>query len=117
MNAMLIPYQENRNQFLQEFEEAFNSKDIRYYLSDYLNREELNSTMISDAINRATSVCYTADLPVHKHFKKIYRIGSGSVALDWRLSHLGFYLTIINANPRNPKVARLQTCLYDFFSK
>lgn len=115
MKSMLIPFQEHRNEILAKFIEALNEKDIRYYLSDYFSNQELNSGMINDAIKRATNACHASGIPVHKHFKKIYRFRNESISVDWRLSRLGFYLAMINANPLNPKVAALQTSLYNYF--
>jgi len=115
MNKLLTHYPESRSQIIDEFIDAFKNKEIRYYLSDFFTAEELNSGLMENAVERATSVCKTLKIPVSLHFKKIYRFHENYINTDWRLSKLGFYLTILNANPCNLKVASLQTSLFRFF--
>lgn len=86
---------------------------LRYYASEIM--EELGceaSDEIQSALNRAIQACRSMQVPIDQNFRQVYRYDGEKLVVDWKLSSLGCYLLVVNADPCNPVVARAQ--LYVF---
>jgi len=60
---------------------------------------------IRNAINKATQVCLATGIPIVDNFKQV----TGSTGReDWQLSRTACYLTVMNGDIRNPRVASAQ---------
>lgn len=94
--------------FLHSLQES----KLRYYASELqkiLEMTTLNS--LEEALLRAMNVCRHQQLDLAEHFKPIYRCEESGVVKDWKLSPLAWCLVMINADPANPEVARMQLAL------
>jgi hypothetical protein len=86
---------------------------LKFYASDIMEQlgyESYNDLTI--VLNRAIQACRAMSIPVSLHFRQVFRYDGEKTWLDWRLSSLGCYLVVVNADPGNPVVARAQ--LYVF---
>jgi DNA-damage-inducible protein D len=63
------------------------------------------SASLKKAINKAMTVCLTLNIPVNENF---LQIESSQDKNDFKLSRFACYLTVMNADVRNPLVARAQ---------
>ncbi len=63
------------------------------------------SASLKKAINKAMTVCLTLNIPVNENF---LQIESNQDKNDFKLSRFACYLTVMNADVRNPLVARAQ---------
>ncbi len=95
-----------------DFLHSLQESKLRYYASEL--QKILNFTSLSpleDALMRAMNVCRLQQLDLAEHFKPIYRCEETGVVKDWKLSPLAWCLVMINADPANPEVARMQLAL------
>lgn len=105
----IILYEEDHySDPLDSFMEKLYETQLRYLASELLSFGLTSMSEIEDAVARALHVCRAAGLPAKQHFKPVYVYGRGEIIADWRLSSLGRKLVLLNANPKNPYVARLQ---------
>jgi DNA-damage-inducible protein D len=105
----IIIYEESRGTDpMEEFIEKIHDAQLRYLASELLSFGINDISEIEAAVNRALHVCRAAGLPAKHHFKPVYVYDRGGILADWRLSALGRKLVLLNANPENPYVARLQ---------
>lgn len=109
MNTLMHFDQEYYNNSIREFIDAVIDNDLKHYASDLFPELEMTD---EDAFNhsliRAQQVCATLNLPVHKHFKRIYRTSKGRVYCDYKLSHTAYLLVGINGDVKHHKVAKIQ---------
>lgn len=79
------------------------------YVSELTHVLECSSQdTVQYALSRAIRTLLMLNIPVRHHVKEVYRTEEGCVNRDYRLSSLASYLTIINAEPVNPIIARAQ---------
>lgn len=85
-----------------EMELFFDSQSLQYV---YPTDGELTT-----AINRAMRVCCNLGLPLERHFRIRYISDYSKQTLIqvWKMSKAGYYLTLINGDPDNPMVGRMQ---------
>jgi len=96
-------------QFLVGFLSAIVDAQLKHYASDlYPELESLDENTFNNSLERAQQVCTTLDLPIHEHFKKIYRTSGNHVYCDYRLSHTAYLLVSINGDVESKKVAQIQ---------
>src|SRR5210317_1579637 len=62
------------------------------------------------AMKRAIQICNNCGLPLQKHIKVVYLADNSihAIKIDWKLSKLCYCLALMNGNPENPIVGRLQ---------
>ncbi|MDR1346884.1 MAG: damage-inducible protein [Prevotellaceae bacterium] len=65
-------------------------------------------TSFSKAINKAMTTCNTLNIPIIENFEQIKVIIDGKYGIDFRLSRFACYLVAMNADNKNPEVARAQ---------
>ena len=93
----------------QEIRQVRHHQRLLYYASDILTRMgDTSATDVDDTILRTMKICSALDIPIGDNFKKIYRYDGAKMTLDWRLSPLACYLLLLNGNPMNPSVAKVQ---------
>ncbi|MEZ5198846.1 MAG: hypothetical protein R2764_21460 [Bacteroidales bacterium] len=111
MNAMLVEIFENYyHHSLANFMEAMTDRELIFRASslyEILHDED----EVNYALNKAMRVCNNCGLPIQEHFKAIYtaHCAEHSIELDWKLSKLAYVLSIVNGNPENPIVGKMQT--------
>jgi hypothetical protein len=97
-----------RNQSLEHFLDMVHASQMTYWASDLLSKG-LKPDEIRQAVRRGMMACERGGLDFHRHFKLMYTSSSKGVSFDdCKMSRLGYRLTILNANPRNKYVARVQ---------
>jgi hypothetical protein len=104
----LIQYLIYKNNALADFNEAFYHSKMTHYASELIEEFDFTEEEFTDALNKASSVLKTLDIPVQHHIRKIYKIENGISYYDFKLSPLAYALTLLNGNTHNPAVAKLQ---------
>ena len=94
---------------IEQFLEMLAEKELNFY-ADTLENVYASSDELNSAVVKAIRICQSMGLPLNEHFKAVYLYDndSHSVRRDWKLSRLAYYLSIINGNPANPIVGRMQ---------
>src|SRR5690606_32721222 len=89
------------------FESFARENGFRYWLASELAAMLGYSDMeaIRKAVNRAMTVCMTLNIQVTENF---VQVSSDLDKNDFKLSRFACYLTVMNGDPRNPKVAKAQ---------
>ena len=107
---MLIRTDDIHNvQFLAGFLKAVVDAQLIHYASDlYPELESIDEITFNSSLVRAQKVCTTLNLPIHKHFKKIFRTSGKHIYCDYRLSHTAYLLVSINGDVESKKVAQIQ---------
>ena len=97
--------------FLEEFEEIYSGLSRKYFASDLSSLGIDNGQELTTAVQRAMQACRAAGLSVNRNFKKVYISKGGDIFRDWKISALARKLIILNADPSNPIIAKLQVKL------
>ena len=107
MNITIYSNPYHHNGF-EKFLESVFDRELKFLASELTMFGVGSPDDLSNAIDRAIEICYTAQIPIKQNFKPVYICDNGQVICDWRLSSLGKKLVLFNANPANPIVAKLQ---------
>ena len=98
--------------YSQSFTEFINSlvnSQLKHYASDlFPELEMIDENRFNHGIERAQQVCVTLNLPLHVHFKKVYRTSGNHIYCDYRLSQIAYLLVGINGDVGSKKVAQIQ---------
>lgn len=78
------------------------------YASELTDKLKISEDDFDEAIERAFSACVSLNIPIKNNFKSVYRSFESYLVTDWKLSSLACYLIVINADPANASVARVQ---------
>jgi hypothetical protein len=83
---------------------------IRYicYASELKERLNVSDEELEVAIDRAFKACASLGISIRQNFKSVFRTCDDHLLEDWKLSPLACYLLVINADPANERVARMQ---------
>jgi len=110
----------NRNQIIEIYDQPVppHIKAFLEAVSDmdlYLTAESLTDIYRSQkelelAIDRAMHICNSIGLPLEQHFRRRYISDSMHhiILQDWKLSKLAYCLILVNGDPDNPAVGRIQ---------
>lgn len=83
--------------------------ELLYYASEIERSMGFSAEELEVAIDRAFQACTTMHISIDDNFKAIFRSDDQhEMVPDWKLSSLACYLLIINANPSNSNVAKVQ---------
>lgn len=86
---------------------------LKFYASEIMEQLGYDSYEdISLVLNRAVLACKAMGISVSQHFRHVYRYDGDKIHLDWKLSSLACYLLVVNADPGNPVVARVQLYIF-----
>ncbi len=109
MNALVRTDDIQNVQFVASFLRAIVDAQLTHYASDlYPELESIDEITFNNSLQRAQQVCTTLNLPIHEHFKKIFRTSGRHIYCDYRLSHTAYILVSINGNVESKKVAQIQ---------
>jgi Leu/Phe-tRNA-protein transferase len=110
MNTLIhIDHLNIANPSLTGFINAISDKELKHYASDLFPELEMeDEEAFNVSLRRARQVCITMNLPVEKHFKRIYRTSNNKIYCDYKLSHTAYLLVGINGDVRHGKVAQIQ---------
>ena len=110
MKTTLIEfYEKNSHPHLVEFIEAMADRDLSFRASSlesiFRNTEEINR-----AVERAVNIYCNNNMPIQDNFKMIYISDDERkyVIKDWMLSKQAFCLVMLNGDPGNLSVGRIQ---------
>ncbi|MDF2436078.1 MAG: hypothetical protein K0Q95_454 [Bacteroidota bacterium] len=78
------------------------------YASELIERLDVTEEELDAAIERAFKACASLNLSIKHNFKSVFRTCEDHLVTDWKLSPLACYLIVINADPANERVARMQ---------
>jgi hypothetical protein len=93
----------------QRIRQTRRHQKLAYYASEIAERMgELSNEDFSNTLFRTFKICAALDIPIDDNFKKIYRYDGQKMVMDWQLSPLACYLLMVNGNPMNPSVAKVQ---------
>ncbi len=89
------------------FEGCAQKNGFTYWCASQLMECLGYSTMapILKAVNNAIAACATLGIPITDNFNEIQHPDHGR---DWKLSRFACYMTVMNGDARNPKVAQAQ---------
>ena len=97
------------SQSFSEFVSALVNTQLRHYASDlFPELDMIDENTFNLGLVRAQQVCTTMNLPLHEHFKKVYRTDGNRIYCDYRLSHTAYLLVGINSDAGSKKVAQIQ---------
>ena len=100
-----------RHQSLEHFLDMVHASQMNYWASDLLAKG-LQPEEIRCAVRRAMIACTSSGEDYHRHFHLMYTSSSQGISFDdCKMTRLGYRLTILNANPSNNYVARVQVKL------
>ena len=109
MNTLIKTDDIHNVQFLAGFLRAVVDAQLTHYASDlYPELESMDEITFNNSLQRAQKVCTTLNLPIHEHFKKIFRTSGRHIYCDYRLSHTAYILVSINGDVESKKVAQIQ---------
>ena len=93
----------------QEIHQQRHRQRLTYYASEVMERMgDTAAADFSETILRTMHICSALDIPIDDNFKKTYRYDGEQMVTDWQLSPLACYLLLLNGNPMNPSVAKVQ---------
>jgi len=75
-------------------------------LMELLGYKSMSS--FSKAINKAMTTCNTLNIPILENFEQMTNVIDGKSVIDFRLSRFACYLVAMNADNKNPEVAKAQ---------
>lgn len=78
------------------------------YASELIERLSVSEEELDRAVERAFKACISLDISIKKNFKSVFRNCEDHLVTDWKLSPLACYLIVINADPANQQVAKMQ---------
>ena len=104
---MNITIYQNAGGRAAEYWDTLNDTRLKYLAGD-LHQYAISNDEIQEAVDRAVKVCKATGIPIRENFKPVFVCRNHEIEQDWRLSPLGRKLVMLNANPANPYVARLQ---------
>ena len=111
MKPSIFRTQRFRHHALDHFMDMVHSSQMNYWASDLLAKG-LKPEEIRCAVRRAMMACTSSGEDYHCHFQLMYTSSTNGVSFDdCKMTRLGYRLTILNANPSNVYVAKVQVKL------
>jgi hypothetical protein len=116
MELAIYPREINMFNTIQNFMDSYYSLKMKYFASDLLD-EGLTPKQISDAVIVAVRIASASGIDMHKHFMPMYSAIYHEIIKDCKLSHLGYGLVLMNANPNLSVVGNFQVSVLNEFLK
>jgi hypothetical protein len=109
MDMNIIVYKENyQAESLFDFEEFIFSAGLNHLASELFMYGLDDPSEMESALKRAMQACRALNIPVKRNFRPVYSYKNGEIIRDWKLSDFGKKLVLLNGDPNNPFVARMQ---------
>lgn len=109
MRSLIRIEQTQYNTPITDFIFAVKDAKLKHYASDlFPELEMINEELFNHSLQRAQKVCATLNIPVHEHFKRVYRTSENKIYCDYKLSHIAYILVSINGDVSSKKVAKIQ---------
>lgn len=107
MEVIVFQKQYPNNDTVQGFINSFYQKGMNHLASDLLAKG-VHPEDIKLAVKKAILATERSGLNAKKHFQAIISVKNGTSFLDCRLSKLGYYLVLLNVEPKSGYIAKLQ---------
>ena len=110
MNSEIVEfYREDPFDCLKDFIKAIQERALVYHTGMMEDRFDTHDDLLF-ALERAMRICSNCGVPQQEHLREIYISNSQkhSVKKDWSLSKFGYFLLVLNGNPNNPFLSRLE---------
>ena len=101
---------------ISDFLDAYYCQQMDFLASDLLVKG-LSPAQISDAVFTAIRVANSSHINARKHFKPMYSSIGQEIIKDCKLSHLGYGLVLMNADPKLTVVGDFQVSVLKEFLK
>lgn len=94
---------------IADFQEALVAREL-YFSTSSLESIYKSTEEITEAIAKSIKVCRHAGISWDQHFRAVFLCDneSHSIKKDWKMSKLAYCLSILNGNPDNPFVGKMQ---------
>jgi hypothetical protein len=99
----ILKYPLTENELINRLSDKIHDLDLKYNCHDLYRAGIENETELKVAILKSIRVINQSGLAPQHHFKHIYitELDSGKTYSDWRMSRMGFLLTLIYSNANN----------------
>ncbi|MBQ0786907.1 MAG: hypothetical protein KBT69_05375 [Oceanihabitans sp.] len=101
---------------INNFMDFYYSLQMTHLASDLL-KKGLSPKQISDAVAVAFKIAKSSTIETKKHFMPVYSAINQEIIQDCKLSHLGYGLVLMNANPNLSVVGDFQVNVLKEFLK
>jgi hypothetical protein len=104
----IIKYPLPINEIVSRFEDVVNDCALCYRTVDLYKAGVETEADLNEALLKTIQILHKANLDTALYLKRIYvtEIESGKIYLDWRMSKIAFFFTILNAESQNPLILR-----------
>lgn len=116
MELTLHPRGYETSDAIHNFMDFYYSLQMNYLASDLL-KKGFSPEQISDAVIMAVKIARSSGIGTQKHFMPIYSAIDQEIIKDCKLSHLGYGLVLMNADPNLSVVGDFQVSLLEEFLK
>jgi len=108
-NEILVLDHQRIPQHIMAFLEALEQLNMQFSSASLENIYHSDHDM-EMAIARAMRICSNIGLPLERHFRRRYLANPllHTLETEWRMSKLAYCLALVNGNPDNPMVGRIQ---------
>lgn len=95
---------------MQQIKQHRRHQKLEYYASDLMLRlgSDIAAADFEETLLRTFKACSALGISIDENFKKTFQFDGENMVADWQLSPLACYLLVINGNPMNPSVAKIQ---------
>ncbi len=107
MELIVFQKQYAKSDAAQEFVNKIYQKDMTYLASELLDNG-VHPDDIKLAVKKAMLSIDKVGLKTNKHFQPVVSAKNGTTFLDCRLSKMGFFMVVLNAEPKNNYIAHFQ---------
>ena len=116
MELIIYSKEYNRTGTIHNFMDFYYSLQMTHLASDLL-KKGLSPKQISDAVAIAVKIAKSSTIETKKHFMPVYSAINQEIIQDCKLSHLGYGLVLMNANPNLSVVGDFQVSVLNEFFK
>lgn len=116
MEVTLYNRSNNTADVITNFMDFYYSLQMKYLASDLL-KKGLSPRQISDAVEIAIKVANASGIGTQEHFMPVYSAINQEIVKDCKLSHLGYSLVLMNADPSLAIVGDFQINILTEFLK
>lgn len=108
---------ESKHDSIERFTNLLNNLNLPFMAGDLINMGFNEMASVNKAVRRAICTLKTAGEKVDDHIKPVFVSDEGRISCDWRISSLGRKLILMNADPENPFIAKIQLELLAAYNK
>ncbi|WP_111707678.1 hypothetical protein [Lutibacter citreus] len=107
MELLIYERKYKENDVILNFTNFYYALNMKHLASDLLDKG-LSPKQITNAIEMAIKIANSSDIDTQKHFMPVYSGINQEIIQDCKLSHLGYGLVLMNADPSLSIVGKFQ---------